>query len=401
MSQSTAMSIPTSSPIARQPSEDRSGSFTHFTAADGTVTSYPLDSFATYGVIPDNWQKDATITGLTIGQGVDSIGECAFDGCDDLVGDLVIPSSVNVISNGAFKDVGLSGTLTLGSYEETYELWWAEGFMDDTMVYTTGGVDYRANWYNGYPLLPGLFDPYRSSVSGIVSTRAFQKTGTVTVQYYIFNGGTLRKDVVAGTPAPAFNNENPATDPAELTIQNFSGDSGGAVTNHYWKQITQMTIGNNAFEGAGFTGLNILGGITSIGNDAFAGCSGLNSCCLGTSITSIGERAFANCTSVTSVTIPEGVTTIGEQAFGSCTGLTSLTIPSSVTSIAYLAFYNCSNLTTINCRVTKTIFEAGGYAIQSSGVTAIHALASDTTWTEGAGQTIASKTGITVTKDLT
>ena len=48
---------------------------------------------------------------------------------------------------------------------------------------------------------------------------------------------------------------------------------------------------------------------------------------------------------MTSVTIPNSVTSIGDDAFDGCTGLTSVTIPNSVTSIGDGAFYDCSSLT--------------------------------------------------------
>ena len=56
---------------------------------------------------------------------------------------------------------------------------------------------------------------------------------------------------------------------------------------------------------------------------------------------------------MTSLTIPSGVTSIGNYAFEGCSGLTSLTLPSSVTSIGGYAFYGCSGLTSIYACLEK------------------------------------------------
>ena len=50
---------------------------------------------------------------------------------------------------------------------------------------------------------------------------------------------------------------------------------------------------------------------------------------------------------LTSITIPDSVTSIGGEAFWGCSGLTSITLPASVTSIAGDAFGGCSSLTSI------------------------------------------------------
>ena len=58
--------------------------------------------------------------------------------------------------------------------------------------------------------------------------------------------------------------------------------------------------------------------VTSIGDDAFRGCSGLTSVTIGNSVTSIGDGAFFGCSGLTSVTIPNSVTSIGDRAFYGC-----------------------------------------------------------------------------------
>ena len=93
--------------------------------------------------------------------------------------------------------------------------------------------------------------------------------------------------------------------------------------------------------------------VTSIGDWAFSGCSGLTSVTIGGSVTSIGDCAFDGCTGLTSITIPDSVTSIGGSAFDGCTGLTSITIGDSVTSIGEDAFVGCTGLTTVNWNATE------------------------------------------------
>ena len=100
-------------------------------------------------------------------------------------------------------------------------------------------------------------------------------------------------------------------------------------------------------ENTKITDLIIPNSVTSIGDDAFYGCSGLASVTIPNSVTSIGESAFDGCSGLTSVTIPNSVTSIGTGAFNVCSGLTSVTIGNSVTSMGAFAFARCSGLTSV------------------------------------------------------
>jgi len=105
--------------------------------------------------------------------------------------------------------------------------------------------------------------------------------------------------------------------------------------------------------------------VTSIGNGAFSGYTGLTSITIPDKVTSIGSSAFSGCTGLTSITIPDKVTSIGSSAFSGCTGLTSITIPDSVTSIGSSAFFNCDSLTSVN--FMGNILEVNfGYAFGTS-----------------------------------
>jgi len=108
------------------------------------------------------------------------------------------------------------------------------------------------------------------------------------------------------------------------------------------------SIGNWAFGGCtGLTDITIPNSVSSIGWGAFSACTGLTSITIPGSVTSIGDFAFSECTSLTSIIIPNSVTSIRNSTFAHCTSLTNITIPDSVTSIDNDAFRNCTSLTSV------------------------------------------------------
>ena len=95
-------------------------------------------------------------------------------------------------------------------------------------------------------------------------------------------------------------------------------------------------------------------GATSIGEYAFFECTGLKNVTIPSTVKTINEGAFYKCSGLTSpqpeksddeivdsITIPYGVTSIGDEVFAHCTGLKKVTIPGSVKSIGERAFSDC------------------------------------------------------------
>lgn len=83
--------------------------------------------------------------------------------------------------------------------------------------------------------------------------------------------------------------------------------------------------------------------ITSIGEDAFAGCAFLKSVTILNGINNIGENAFYGCAALKEVEIPDSVTSMGICAFRDCVSLKEIDIPSGIKNITG-AFYGCRSL---------------------------------------------------------
>ena len=324
------------------------------------------------------------LTSVTIPEGVTSIGTMAFCGCSGLTS-VTIPSSVTVFGSWAFN--GCSGL---------------------TSVTIPGGVtSIGQGVFSGCSGLTSVTIP--ESVTSIGHT-AFASCSSLT--------SVTIPSSVTSIGASAFNNCSGLTSvniPSSVTsIGGYAFDKCSGLTN--------VTISSNVILSKDYTADSnikhifgsqvkeyIIGdGVTSIGENAFYGCSELTSVTIPSSVTTIGKYAFANCTGLTkvivpdiaawcgiyfsnsfanplhyakhiysdenteiidltipesvtsicfaafwncsslkSVTFPSGLQSIKKCAFNSCTGLTSITIPEGVTSIGEYTFYNCSGLTSV------------------------------------------------------
>ena len=92
--------------------------------------------------------------------------------------------------------------------------------------------------------------------------------------------------------------------------------------------------------------LIICDGITSIGNYAFCGASGLEKLSIANTVTNIGDYAFLYDVNLANVKLPNKIENIGYTAFKE-TKIQNITIPNSVKKLSGAIFANCGNLARI------------------------------------------------------
>ena len=110
--------------------------------------------------------------------------------------------------------------------------------------------------------------------------------------------------------------------------------------------------------------LIICDGITSIGNYAFCGASGLEKLSIANTVTNIGDFAFLYDINLENVKLPNKIESIGYNAFRE-TKIQNITIPNSVKKLSGCIFVNCGNLARIKflptdmtgINVNKRIFD--------------------------------------------
>lgn len=136
--------------------------------------------------------------------------------------------------------------------------------------------------------------------------------------------------------------------------------------------LTQIEY--SAFSGCeSLESITIPAGVTSLGGNVFAQCKNLKEVKFenGSALTIIGNQAFQECESLGNITIPSGVTSIGESAFSNCKSLDKITIPSGVTSLGSNAFYECSNLKEVEFAKESKLTVIGSNAFYNTVLTKI------------------------------
>ena len=245
---------------------------------------------------------------ITIPDSVTSIGLCAFEYCSSLT-NITIPNSVTSIGKGPFSNCTSLTSINVDSNNEKY-------MSDKGVLYTK---DKKS------------LIQYPCKKEG---TEYIILQGVTSIGYGAFSNCTSLTSITIPNGVTSIGNFAfcRCTNLTNITVPN-SVTSIGWYAFYCCTYLTNITIPNS---------------VTSIGDSAFKDCRSLTSITIPNSVTSIDGYAFEFCSSLTSITIPNSVTSIGDSAFKDCRSLTSITIPNSVTSIGNDVFNGCISLTSIN-----------------------------------------------------
>ena len=283
ISQSAQVSVSVTQPDA----SGECGDFLTWTLAQGTLTISGHERMNDwYNVLEIPWYdyRDS-IQAAVIEDGVDSIGEGAFQDCASLES-VTIPDGVTSIGPHTFQGCASLESVTIPD----------------------GVTSIGLHTFQGCASLESVTIPDNVTSIGSYAFRDCASLESVTI-------------------------------PDGVTSIEYSTFCDCARLKRVTIPDSVTSIGGEAFQGcASLESVTIPDNVTSIGDWAFADCISLQSVTIPDNVTSIGEGTFEGCASLKSVTIPDGVTSIGENAFLYCGSPESVTIPGSVQSIGEKAF---------------------------------------------------------------
>jgi len=280
--------------------------------------------------------KTVTVTGGTY------VSAGAFKDCS-AIETIILPDTTDTIGAGAFE-----GCLKL-SY---LELPLAMGLTDeDNFVFTE--VE------GGDPIVTP-----KKTLAYLFADVIPQSLKTVKLSAYSYSS-TLPESIFAGSSL------------VNVTLEGFSN-----ISNYAFKNVKSLknlnidacyltSIGEEAFAGCdALTSFTVPSGVYTIAARAFEDSAIEKFEILGSRLESIGTAAFRNCDKLTSISIPRNVYVIEPETFLGCKSLIEINLPYNLNSIGESAFESCVSLAKIALADSEVEY-IGAYAFKNSGLRSV------------------------------
>ena len=321
-----------------------------FDASTGTITSY--NGYATYLAIPETiggapvkaigpeaFAQHTYLALLELPEGLETIGESAFEACSNMGGNLYLPSTLESIGSRAFK----------GDYNIQY-------IVLESLTAPTLGEDVFAG-------CDYLYDIDLNAHGTRQEMRQWQA--------YV--------DAL-GLPCRVWRAQDPTAQSPEKGAYRYENRVLTEYTGTKTRIHPHLTVSKEAVVGLGdgvFKGSQTIeyfsvahnDEFTTIGAEAFMNSS-LRNVDLFDSVTTIGARAFAGCTQLEALTLPDSLTTIGEGALDGLTGLKKLVIQCDPAIIPAGVFANLPALSDVTIEfgaIPAHMFEGSGVTVLTLG----------------------------------
>ena len=329
------------------------------TATIPATVSYEGENYTVTAIAEWAFEKNETITEITISEGITSIGDYTFNKCVALT-TVNIPASLTQMGDFVFNKCTALTAINVASGNTAY-------CSENGVLFNKEKTTLLC-----YPAGKPETDYTIPSSVTVIGVNAFSNcvalttltipAGVTTIESYAFYDcpGFTKMTVLATVPPTIVDEDvfyNVNFDiPVYVPAASLAAYQAAAVWKEFNLQaiVTEFTVDGLTYnitdadartvEIIGYTtglpdvldipatvtnnGINY--NVTSIGADAIWGIDDLTEVSIPNSITTIGENVFWACYYMTKVTIGSGVTSIGAGAFALCEGLTEMTVLATV-----------------------------------------------------------------------